>query len=240
MTARRWTLAEKIVHRGVRSPMLRGAWVGLLRACFGMQILGAAQVPRDRAVIFAGNHASHYDGLFSITLGWMLQQRVPTAVAWSGIHSFPITQQMVSTRAIDFIVAEEGDMSTKKAAGLLAAMIDTLDAGRSVVLHAEGHRRDALDEFMPGAAVAALMARAPIIPFTLRGVHGLWRELPWPDRWHGKVSAIFHPRLEPADYAHMPLREAAPAMTAELRRRVASAIDYPDALAQRPARTSST
>ena len=100
-----------------------------------------------------------------------------------------------------------------------------------MVLHAEGHRRDALGEFMEGAALAALLAKVPIVPFTLRGVHGLWTDLAWPARWRGDVSVVFHPMLEPADYSHFPLREAASSMTAEIRRRVASAIDYPDALA---------
>lgn len=226
-----WTADEALILRALHSPLVRAAWVRLLRTCFGFEIVGAAHVPRDRAVIFAGNHASHYDGPFAITLAWLLQRRVPAAVAWAGVRSFPITRQMVATRALDLIVADEGAMTRQKAAGLLGAMIDRLNAGTSVVLHAEGRRCDALGEFLHGAAAAALIADVPVVPFTLRGVCGLWNELPWPDRWHGKVSAICHPLLEPGAFAHLRMREAATAMTAELRRRVASAIDYPDALA---------
>lgn len=232
MKARRWTLAEALVFRAVHSPVARALWVRLLRACFGLQVVGAEHVPANRAVIFAGNHASHYDGLFSITLAWLLQKRVPAAVGWGGLRDFPITRQIVSTGALDLILTDERAVNARQAGVILGAVIDRLEAGRSVVLHAEGHRRDALDEFMPGAAVAALTARVPIVPFTLRGVHGLWREMPWPDRWRGDVSVVFHPLLDPADYARRPLREAAAAMTAELRRRVASAIDYPDRFAK--------
>lgn len=230
-TRRRWTLMEILVHRTVRSRLFRAAWVRTLRACFGLELINAGAVPRDRTVIFAGNHASHYDGLLAMTVAWLIQRRDPATVAWSGVRRLPVGRQVVATSALDFILADEGPMTPHKAAALLGAMIDRLEAGRSVVLHAEGHRCDALSEFMQGAAVAAITAHAPIVPFTLRGVHGLWTHMPWPERWRGRVSVIFHAALDPADFAHLPLREAAPAMTAELRRRVASAIDYPDALA---------
>jgi 1-acyl-sn-glycerol-3-phosphate acyltransferase len=231
MNARRWTVAEVLVFRAVHSPLLRWMWVRLLRTCFGFELVGAERVPRERAVIFAGNHASHYDGLFSVTAAWLVQRRVPVAVGWGGLRDFPVTKQMISTGALELVLTDDGEPDSRQAGVILGTMIDRLEAGRSVVVHAEGHRRDALDEFMQGAAVAAVSARVPIVPFTLRGVHGLWRELPRPDRWRGQVSVIFHPLLEPAGYAGLSLRESASAMTAELRRRVASAIDYPDALA---------
>lgn len=235
MSSRRWTPAEALVFRALHSRVVRACWVSLLRACFGLKLIGEENVPRDRPVIFAGNHASHYDGVFSITHAWLLQGRDPTTVGWAGLRGMPITREMIRTGALDFILAEEGPMTRQKAAGMLGAMIDRLEEGRSIVLHAEGHRRDTLGEFMQGAAVAAITAGVPIVPFTLRGVRGLWQRLPWPDRWRGAVSIVYHPLLEPADYAHLPLREAAPAMTAELRRRVASAIDYPDEFSGPPA-----
>jgi 1-acyl-sn-glycerol-3-phosphate acyltransferase len=203
-----------------------------MRGCFGLELVNVANVPRDRTLIFAGNHASHYDGLFAMTSVWLIQRRDPAAVAWSGVRNLPVGRQAVATGALDLILADEGPMTAHKAAALLGGVIDRLEAGRSVVLHAEGHRREALGEFMQGAAVAALLTGVAIVPFTLRGVHGLWSSLAWPARPRGKVSVVFHPPLDPGEYSHLPLREGAPAMTAELRRRVASAIDYPDALAQ--------
>ncbi|MEA3209658.1 MAG: hypothetical protein QOE70_2715 [Chthoniobacter sp.] len=237
---RQRTLAQAFVYRAIRSPLFARVWVGCFHAMFGLKRHGEEFIPPERPLIFAGNHASHWDGLFSITAVYEVLGEPPAIVAWGGVRRLPGTREIVETGALSLIVADE-KRTAATGARVVAAIIAQLKSGRSVVLHAEGRRGDALGPFKPGAAFASLQTGAPIIPFTLRGVHGLWRELPWPDRWHASVGVHFHPPIEPARYAHLFRREAVAAMTAELRCRVASAIDYPDALAdQREARVSST
>ncbi len=223
--------AKKVIRGTFQSRTFLAAGIALVRACFGLKMHGTQFVPRDRAVIFAGNHGSHYDGIFSMVSAYLVQGgRVPTAVAWGGTRDFPITKQLVESRALELIFTELNP-STQSQAEVLAAVIDRLESGTSVVIHAEADPQIALSRFMPGAAAAARAAEVPLVPFTLRGVQPLWKVLPWPDRWHGDVSIHFHPAMEPREYAHLRAREAAESMTAELRRRVASAIDYPDGMA---------
>jgi hypothetical protein len=71
------------------------------------------------------------------------------------------------------------------------------------------------------------------MPFSLRGVQPLFRELPWPDRLWGKVTIRFHGFIYPQPYLdkHSDLRIAAEHMTADVRAAVASGIDYPDGMA---------
>ncbi|MGB8166128.1 MAG: lysophospholipid acyltransferase family protein [Chthoniobacteraceae bacterium] len=226
--APRWTFAEALLARAFRSTLCRALWIKMLRRCFGFEFEGVENVPREKAVIFAGNHASHYDGLFSVTMAYLVQGREPAAVAFSKAGDFPIIKQIVRTKSLDLIFADPLDPSPRARAVVLGGMIDRLEDGRSIVVHVEGHRRDTLGEFMPGAAVAARASGAPIVPFTLIGVLPLWKKLPWPDRWTGRVRVRLHPQVEPEDYAGLRAAEGVAAMTAELRRRVASAIDYED------------
>jgi 1-acyl-sn-glycerol-3-phosphate acyltransferase len=222
---------QRFVVAFFRNPWVRSLWRGSLRKLFGLRRLGLGNVPGQRPLIFVGNHGSHYDGLFARAVVLELLGEEPVSVAWRGVRGFPMLGRAIDGGAFPLILTGESDEDPDVQAGALAQMIVQLRGGRSVVLLGEGRRHDALGRFSAGAAYASLQTGVPIVPFTLRGVQPLWKELPWPDRYHGRVSVHFHRAVDPGDYAGLPWREAADGMIGEVRRRVASAIDYPDAFA---------
>ena len=213
-----------------RSRIVGTVWRRSLQGLFGLRVEGVENVPARRPLIFVCNHGSHYDGLFAkTTVSEVLGSEV-TAVAWGGIRGFPFAHQAIEAGAFSLILTEERGDTTDDRAGVLEQMIAQLRRGQSLFLMGEGMPGRELGPFKDGAAYAALQAGVPIVPMTLRGIQPLWQDLPWPNRWHGKVSIRFHPPVDPADYRTLAWREAVDALTAEVRRRVASAIDYPDGL----------
>lgn len=218
------------LRKFLRSRIAGAVWRRSLRLLFGLRLEGLENVPARRPLIFVGNQGSHYDGFFAQTAVSEVLGSEPTVVAWGGVRGFPFAHHAIEAGAFSFILTEEHGDTTDDRASVLEQMIAELRRGRCIVIMGEGRRYDALQKFHHGAAYAALQTGAPIVPFTLRGVQPLWKELPWPDRWHGKVSVLFHPAVDPAAYAALPWREAATSLMDGVRRRVASAIDYPDAL----------
>lgn len=201
---------------------------------FGLRLEGLENVPTRRPLIFVCNHGSNYDGMFAKTAVSRVLGSEVTAVAWGGIRGFPFAHHAIEAGAFSVILTEEHGETTDDRVGVLEKMIELLLRGQSLFLMGEGMPGRALGKFKDGAAYAALRAGASIVPMSLRGIQPLWTDLPWPNRWHGKVSIRFHPPVDPADYCGLPWREAVDAVTAEVRRRVASAIDYPDGLAASP------
>lgn len=209
----------------------------MVHLLFGLRVAGSDQVPASRPLIFVGNHGSHYDGLFSRIVVAELLGVDPVAVAWCGVRELPIVRHAIATEAIELIFTGGKDGTPESPANALQQMISHLRRGHCLVLNAEGERHDELGRFHPGASYAALQTGVPIVPYTLRGVQPLWKDLPWPGRYRGDVSVLFHAPVDPAVFAGRPWRDAAEDMTAEVRRRVASAIDYPDAFQSKAART---
>jgi len=222
-----WNFRQTAAFHFLRNPLVQHTWVAAVHFAFRVKKQGEECVPARRPLIFPGNHASHYDGLISSAAVFRIIGESPSIVVWGGVRRMPLTREMAETGAIPLILVGEA-RTPASGARAVSEMTAHLAAGRSLVMHAEGHRCDRLGPFKPGAAFAALRTGTPIVPFTLRGVLGLWNEMPKPNHWRGHVSIHYHPPIDPADYAHLPTREAVAEITAELRRRVASAIDYPD------------
>lgn len=222
---------RRCVRAIFQSRLVSAVWWRALRLLFGLRLDGLGNLPPRRPLIFVCNHGSHYDGLLAKTAVSRVLGAEVTAVAWGGIRGFPFAHDMIESRAISLILTEERDDATDDGASVLDEMFAHLQRGQSLFLMGEGIPGRALGPFRSGAAYAALRSGARIVPMTIRGIQPLWRDLPWPDRWHGHVSFYFHPAVDPAEYATLPWREAVDAVTAEVRRRVASLIDYPDALA---------
>jgi len=203
---------------------LRGLFAWAARCAFGLRVRGFEHVPRDRACVFVANHGSHYDGFFLFAAISHEDPRGLVPVAWDGLLDYPILGGLLrSVQAVP--------VAYQNAAGMgrmdnIRAMIGHLQAGRHVVVQPEGRRDDRLGPFHPGAAAAALGAGAPLVPVTLRGVQPLFKELGHMPRLHGRVELVFHPPLFPAGEA-----AEAPVWMRRARERVASALDYPDALA---------
>ena len=184
-----------------------------------------ACLPAGVPVIFAGNHGSHFDFLFlHECLCRKLKRRV-RGVAWDEMARIPMVRLL-------FYAYEGIPVSHHKSALALRKMVQTLRSGTDLWVQCEGARRDTLGIFQPGAAAASLISGYSVVPFSLRGVQPLFKELPWPDRLWGSVSIRFHRPVQPQPYLDRfaDLRTAAEEMTADVRAAVASGSDYPDGL----------
>ena len=189
---------------------------------FGCRLENRPDLPTGVPVIFAGNHASHFDMFFMHEcLSRKLNRQVRT-VAWGEMGHMPgLRLLMYGFEAIL--------VSKRKEAVSLRQMIQVLRSGTNLAVLCEGQRNEVLGTFHPGAAIASLMTGCAIVPFSLRGAQPVFKELPWPNRLWGHVSVRFHPLLYPQPYLekYPVLRTAAEQMTADLRAIVASGIDYP-------------
>jgi 1-acyl-sn-glycerol-3-phosphate acyltransferase len=200
---------------------MRGA-----RFLFGLETLG--QIPTGRPLIFAANHGSYYDGFFLLSVTREALGEWPAMVSWQGIQRYFLGRQFIRSKAIRLVLAPESTGTSQDRAAICWEIIDLLQGRHSVCLHAEGDMLSRLGPFQPGSALASLETGAQIVPVTLCGVQPLWKKLAFPRRLWGRVTIHFHPAVDPADYRHLPHREAISAMTAEVRARVASVLDYPD------------
>jgi 1-acyl-sn-glycerol-3-phosphate acyltransferase len=215
----RWKL------RLVRHPMADWAHFSIWRLLFKCRMENLPDLSRDSPVIFAGNHGSHFDTLFVHEFLRRRLKRTGRLVAWDQMANIPIVRWLIYG-------FEAIPVSQHKEALALRKMIQTLRVGSDLWIFSEGQRNDVLGPFRLGAAVASLMTGCAIIPFSLRGVQPLFKNLPWPDRLCGNVSMRFHRALHPQIYLgkFAELRTAAEEMTADVRASVASGIDYPDGM----------
>jgi 1-acyl-sn-glycerol-3-phosphate acyltransferase len=205
---------------------MRRFWVRIWKHQFKLRLCFEEHVPRDRPVIFVGNQASHYDGTFAHTIALDLFDRPAVAVADPAVWDYPFVRQLIGSGFLPAIRVEKDARKLMARAEVIWRMIDAIESGQNVVINPEGDPFDELAEFQPGAAYAAIVTGSPIVPFTLTGTRGLFPIQPWPRRYRGEVTAIFHPPVEPADFV-LPganRKQAANAMMTEVRRRVASAI----------------
>lgn len=171
-------------------------------------------------VVFAGNHASHYDLFLMLWLTHQIQGRPVVPVAWSEMLDWPVIGGLLKSClaiGVDHTPAHRASRSEA-----LARIVHALHEDACVLILPEGACQSRLGPFKPGAALAAQRASVPLVPFTLRGVAGLfsdWRK--FPDRM-GEVEVIFHPAIEPGSEGWDKVDE----LTERLRAAVASALDY--------------
>lgn len=112
-------------------------------------------------------------------------------------------------------------------------IVDALSEGALVQISPEGRRNDRLGDFNDGMALFSLISGCPIVPCSLCGIQPLYKELPFPNRFWGRVRFVFHRPIEPAPFLRVgSLEDAKRLLTKEVRKVIASAIDYPDAHGQ--------
>ncbi len=208
--------------RLVRHPLVDWLHFSTYSLLFGCHLESVPDLP-STPVIFAGNHGSHFDFLLLHECLCRKLKRPVRGVAWDEMAHMPGVRLL-------FYAYEGVPVSVGKTTLALRRLVQALHSGSDLWVQCEGARYDVLHPFQPGAAIASLMSASPIVPFSLRGVQPLFKNIPWPDRLWGNVSIRFHSPLYPRPYLERfgNLRTAADQMTADLRALVASGIDYPD------------
>lgn len=213
-------------RRTMDSPECCRLSLRLLRMLFGLETTGS--LPKQRPLILVGNHASYYDGIFMTAIMRDMAGEWPAVLAWRGMLRYFPTRDLLLSGAMTFVTVPElrGDIVGR--IGVFRRLVEVLRAGQSICVFPEGDVLPRLGPFRQGAVFASLKTGSPLVPFSLCGTEMLWKTLPFPHRFWGRVSVHLHPPIDPAGYRALAPLEAAQAITAELRKRVASAIDYPD------------
>jgi 1-acyl-sn-glycerol-3-phosphate acyltransferase len=202
----------------IRSRPFEGGYECVLRRLFQLRLHGTESLPWSRPVILCYNHGSHYDLFFMLAVGRRVLGEMPVPVTWQGTLEYPLVGSWL--RAWRVVPIGRTSQTASRSMALWQMMLH-LRHGRNVIIACEGKRLDVLGPFRPGAAWAALETGALIVPCSLRGVQPLFRNIPWPDKFWGRVNVYFHPPLDPRDFGSVD------ELTQAIRRAVASQIDYP-------------
>jgi 1-acyl-sn-glycerol-3-phosphate acyltransferase len=164
-----WPVVAILPTSSARWSVMRGCARLLFRACgIPLTVKGLDNLPSGRCVLVS-NHASYLDG---VAIAAML----PTM--FSFVVKGELEQQFVPRvflRRIDASFVERFD--AQKGIQDARRIIERLDAGQSVLFFAEGTftRSPGLLPFHTGAFVAAVDARAPVVPIAIRGTRSILR-----------------------------------------------------------------
>ncbi len=166
---------------------------GLLVAGVRLDVEGAELVPRDRPLIFMGNHQSNFDIM-------TLFQAVPVRFNWLAKEElFKVPFFGPSIRSAGYIPVNRGD--GRDALRSLDRAAELIRAGTSVAIFPEGTRSTdgRLLPFKRGGFILAAKAGVPIVPFTIVGS----REVNPPDNFlflrPGRIRIRFSPPIPTGD-----------------------------------------
>lgn len=142
-----------------------GPWSRKLLKLSGntVTVKGLENIPKDRAVLFVGNHQSNFD--IPILLGHI---DTPKAfIAKIELEKFPLISKWMILMECVFMDRD----NLRQSAKAIMQGIKSLKKGYSMVVFPEGTRTDdgILLEFKPGALKLATKSGAPIVPITING-----------------------------------------------------------------------
>ncbi len=167
------------------------AWSRVMLAATGARVTSSGALPTLDAPprIYIANHQSFVDV-------WALLRILPPTtrfVAKQELRRVPVLGWAMAAGGFIFV-----DRSNRtRAIHSLRAAAETIRAGRSVLMFAEGTRtRDGrLQPFKRGPFHLALEARVPVVPVAITGS---WRILP-PDSWRVRPGAVHVEFLAPIE-----------------------------------------
>jgi 1-acyl-sn-glycerol-3-phosphate acyltransferase len=214
-------------RRFVHSRVVQRLFLWTFKRLFGLRVRNVELVPLPAAYILASNHGSHYDLFLGLAAFYKVVGELPIPAVWDGVFDLPIIGGIV--KAIPCVAIDTRVENERRRTAAVRELVGHLRAGRSIILACEGERHDQLGDFKHGAAFISLLTGVPVLPISLRGVQGLFRNLSWPDRYRGKVEAILHTPLHPARFeAEGGTRaEMITRFTQAIREQVAADLDYP-------------
>ncbi len=156
------------------------------------KVYGLENIPKDRPVVFMGNHRSYYDLIISYCY-----MPCPTAIySKDGLKKAPAIN--VWMKCIDCVFLEMGNLRQNMEAILTG--IDLLKKGTSVLIFPEGKRNkgEGVLEFHAGSFKLATKTGAPIVPVVQTNTREIFeKHFPWLHRQ--KTTLEFLPPIETAD-----------------------------------------
>jgi 1-acyl-sn-glycerol-3-phosphate acyltransferase len=137
-----------------------------------LEILGADRVPADGPVVLICNHSHLVDPPL---LGAFSPRYVHTMAK----------RELFETPLIGWIFWATGAFPVRRFSGDLGALRvarNYLRSGSAVLMYPEGTRNHGkgLKPALPGAAMVAILANAPIVPVVIEGSHAIrWKSIPF-------------------------------------------------------------
>lgn len=154
-----------------------------------IEVIGEEKVPKDRAVVFIGNHQGNMD----IPLLFGFINKPMTFVAKAELGKIPLLSDWMKLLQCTFIERK----SPRKSIQAIHDAADGVKKGYSQVIFPEGTRSKGgpHHEFKAGSFKLAFMSGAPIVPVT---IDGTWRIYEGKKRLqrHQNVKLIIHDPIE--------------------------------------------
>lgn len=136
-----------------------------------IQVIGEENVPKDRAVLYVGNHKSYFD----ILLTYSRVPRLTGYVAKKEMESFPILS--IWMKRLHCLFLDRKDI--KQGLKTILTGIDLIKNGISVCIFPEGTRNKSNDRLLPfkeGSLKMAEKTSCPIIPFAITNSSKLFED----------------------------------------------------------------
>ena len=175
-----WLIGRKNPKKAERAVHACISWLfRRLRGIAGTELVvsGLENVPKDRPVLYIGNHNSYFDIIYTYPLCVL-----PTSyVAKDDILKIPLFPVWGSLMMVLFF--NRSDM--RQAMKMILSATDYLKADTSVFIFPEGTRNKTgklvpLGEFHNGSFKPAQKSGAPIIPVAISGTADVWEaHMPW-------------------------------------------------------------
>jgi 1-acyl-sn-glycerol-3-phosphate acyltransferase len=160
----------------------------LLRLLFSVEYYGLENIPREGAVILAGNHPSYLDPI----LVGLPVERIIYFMAWDALFKVPLLGWLIRK-----LGAFPVDIRKGKGESAYREAVNVLRQGLALGIFPEGQRSDQgpMGELRTGVARMAIETGAVIVPITIGGASRAWPKwklLPRPAkiivRYHAPIA----------------------------------------------------
>lgn len=170
-------------------------WASSLLKLAGVNVIvhGEENLPKDKTVLFIGNHQGNFDIPIYITFidvpkGFVSKaevQKIPGVRTWM--------------RWMHCIFMDRSNI--RKSGEAIITGIKSLKAGNNLVIFPEGTRSrgDKMGEFKAGSFKLATKSKVPIIPVTMNGSYKIMEGTGSPWFKPGTVELYIHPMVETAN-----------------------------------------
>jgi 1-acyl-sn-glycerol-3-phosphate acyltransferase len=130
-------------------------------------VTGIEHIPKDKAVLFVGNHQSNFD--IPLLVGYL--DRPVGFVAKIELNKIPIVSKWM--KLLHCVLMDRKDR--RQSLKAIKEGIDNLKNGYSMVIFPEGTRSKGsrMVQFKQGSLKLATQAGVPIVPFVITGTHDM-------------------------------------------------------------------
>lgn len=189
---------EELVHK------VTSYWATKLIQIAGVKvnIIGEENLPKNRTVLFVGNHQGNFD--IPIYLSCL---KVPKGFV-SKIEVEKIPGVRTWMKYMHCVFMDRGDL--KKSGRAIIQSIKNLKSGYNMVIFPEGTRSkgDQIGEFKSGSFKLATKSKCPIVPITMDGSYKIMEcsnRKPWIAK--AEVNFYIHPMIEVKDLSEEEINE---------------------------------